>query len=187
MTSQVARADALHCPNRGVKCRDDRSAFFSYDQVTDQIETVNVSCARLIEQRAIAVEVNTQSVQEVSRGCASQREYHTVEDKIRIIRLRKTNPRSSPLILDLFNIRAAQHFNLTTLFHRQQRIVVLLIEPREICLAIRKRHAIILLAQILNVFSAGITSAAYLHRLVLNLFRPHIKEKPLFNWLRPPT
>ena len=78
LTRQVAEADALHCANCGVKRRDDRSAFFAYDQITDQIKAVNVGCARLIEHRAVAVEGNAQRVQEVGRGCASQREYHTV-------------------------------------------------------------------------------------------------------------
>jgi hypothetical protein len=78
VTRQVADADALHCPHCGVERRDDRSAFFAYYQITDQIKARHVRCARLIEHRAVAVESNPRSVQKVSRGCASQREYHTV-------------------------------------------------------------------------------------------------------------
>ena len=56
LTRQVAEADALHGPHCGVKCRDDRSVFFAYYQITNQIKAVNVGCAHLIEHRAIAVE-----------------------------------------------------------------------------------------------------------------------------------
>src|SRR5688572_13188587 len=65
LAREVVDADALHCPHCRVKRRDDRSAFFANYQVTDQIKAVNVSCARLIEHRAIAVEGNVQRVQEV--------------------------------------------------------------------------------------------------------------------------
>src|SRR6266480_5251466 len=104
MTSYVARADALHCAHRRVKRRDDRSAFFAYDQVTDQIKAVNISYARLVEHWAVAVECNPQSVQKVSRGCASQREYHTVEDARCMLLLSKANPRPSTLVIDLFDV-----------------------------------------------------------------------------------
>ena len=56
------KADALHCPNCGVKRRDDRAAFFAYYQITDQIKAVNVSCARLVEHRSVAVESNAERV-----------------------------------------------------------------------------------------------------------------------------
>jgi pimeloyl-ACP methyl ester carboxylesterase len=78
LTRQVAHADALHGTHSRVECRDDRSAFFAYYQITNQIKAVNVSCARLIEHRAVAAERNAQRVREVGRGCASQREYHSV-------------------------------------------------------------------------------------------------------------
>src|SRR6267154_2922415 len=104
MTSQVARADAPHRPHRGVKRRDDRSTFLAYYQITDQIKAINVRRARLIEHRAVGVEGNGQRVQQVGRGCSSQREYHTVERTSSMFRFSKTNTWPSRLILDLFDV-----------------------------------------------------------------------------------
>src|SRR6266404_860031 len=104
MTSQVARADALHCPHRGVKCRDDRSAFFPYDQVTDQIEAINISCARLIEHRAVAIKGNSQCVQEVGRRCTSEREYHAIKETGCMFGFSENNTRPSCIVLDLFDV-----------------------------------------------------------------------------------
>ena len=100
MTSQVARADALHCAHRRVKRRDDRSPFLAYDQITDQIKAVNVSCARLIEHRAVGIEVYVQRVQEVGRSCATEREYHTVKETGCMFRFSESNARPSRLVLD---------------------------------------------------------------------------------------
>src|SRR6185312_1145885 len=104
LTRQVVRADALHCPHCGVKRRDDRSAFFPYYEITDQIKAVNARCARLIEHRAIVVEGNAKRVQEVDRSRASQREYYAIKETSWMFCLSKHNARSSSLIFDFFDV-----------------------------------------------------------------------------------
>jgi len=93
MTSEVARADALHCAHRRAKRRDDRSALFSYDQVTDQIEAANISYARLVEHWAVAIKGNSQCVQEVGRRRATEREYHAINDTGCMLRFSENNAR----------------------------------------------------------------------------------------------
>ena len=97
-------ADALHCPHGGVKRRDDRSAFFADDQITDQTNALNVSCARLIEHRAVAIKGNSQCVQKVSWRCATEREYHAIKDSGCMFRFSENDARLFRLILDRFDV-----------------------------------------------------------------------------------
>ena len=129
-------ANVLHCSHCGVKRRDDRSAFFTYDQITDQIKAVNVSGARLIEHRAVAVEGNAQRVQKVGRVVPPSA--NITRSKVRTVcsasaKIIRGRPASSSISL-MFELRSIS--TSPRCFHCQERIVVLLIEPREICLSI---------------------------------------------------
>ena len=104
LARQVVDADALHCPHCGVKRRYDRSTFPAFDQITDQIEAGHVSRTRLIEHRAVAIEGNSQCVQEVGRRRASERKYYAIKETSWLFRFNKANARSSGLILDFFDV-----------------------------------------------------------------------------------
>src|SRR6476620_12152613 len=116
-------------------------------------------------------------MQEVSRRRTSEGKYHAVEGTGYVFRFSEDNARSSRFIHDFFDIRAAEDFNLTSLFHAPKRIVVLLIESGEICLSICKRDAITLWAKILYVFGSCIPAPNNQHRLILNVLRRHIKKQ----------